>query len=161
MSPEENEAKTTRNRRRSYARAFRARFHKFLPLSPTNRRPRRLVITFTTSSKQFTWIKVIQWTEAIHTMQTISSSVVQEFDSAIHRINHCPVDKYQGNQLFYPLIVSLCTNANSSQRKPVSPRFCLRGGGGCTQATNCKLYTGYHYSWNQVINSQSYWSYFS
>ena len=29
--------------------------------------------------------------------------VVQKMDSAIHRINHYPVDKYQGNQLCYPL----------------------------------------------------------
>ena len=48
MSREENEAETTRNRRRSYARAFRAHFHNFFPLSPTNRQPLRLVITFTT-----------------------------------------------------------------------------------------------------------------
>ena len=29
--------------------------------------------------------------------------VVQKQDSAIHRINHYPVDKYSGNQLRYPL----------------------------------------------------------
>ena len=29
--------------------------------------------------------------------------VVQTLDSAIHRINHCPADKYYGNQLRYPL----------------------------------------------------------
>ena len=28
---------------------------------------------------------------------------VQKLDSAIHRINHYPVDKYKGNQLRYPL----------------------------------------------------------
>ena len=29
--------------------------------------------------------------------------VVQKLDSAIHRINHYPVDKCWGNQLHYPL----------------------------------------------------------
>ena len=29
--------------------------------------------------------------------------VVQKLDSAIHRINHYPVDKCQGNQLRYPV----------------------------------------------------------
>ena len=29
--------------------------------------------------------------------------VVQTLDSAIHRINHYPADKYYGNQLLYPL----------------------------------------------------------
>ena len=29
--------------------------------------------------------------------------VVQTSDSAIHRINHYPADKYYGNQLRYPL----------------------------------------------------------
>ena len=29
--------------------------------------------------------------------------VVQTLDSTIHRINHYPADKYQGNQLRYPL----------------------------------------------------------
>ena len=29
--------------------------------------------------------------------------VVQTLDSAIHRINHYPADKYLGNQLLYPL----------------------------------------------------------
>ena len=29
--------------------------------------------------------------------------VVQKLDSAIHRINHYPVDKYQGIQLRYPV----------------------------------------------------------
>ena len=31
------------------------------------------------------------------------ASVVQTLDSAIHRINHYPADKYWGNQLHYPL----------------------------------------------------------
>ena len=29
--------------------------------------------------------------------------VAQTLDSAIHRINHYPADKYYGNQLRYPL----------------------------------------------------------
>ena len=29
--------------------------------------------------------------------------VVQTLDSAIHRVNHYPADKYYGNQLRYPL----------------------------------------------------------
>ena len=29
--------------------------------------------------------------------------VVQTLDSAIDRINHCPADKYLGNQLHYPV----------------------------------------------------------
>ena len=32
-----------------------------------------------------------------------SGPVVQTLDSAIHRINHYPADKYYGNQLRYPL----------------------------------------------------------
>ena len=35
--------------------------------------------------------------------------VVQMFDSAIHRINCYPVDKYLGNQLHYPLDRDLST----------------------------------------------------
>ena len=31
------------------------------------------------------------------------SPIVQKLDSAIHRINHYPADKYLGNQLRYPL----------------------------------------------------------
>ena len=31
------------------------------------------------------------------------AQVVQTLDSAIHRINHYPADKYYGNQLRYPL----------------------------------------------------------
>ena len=34
-------------------------------------------------------------------------ALVQTLDSAIHRINHYPADKYQGNQLRYPLDRSL------------------------------------------------------
>ena len=33
----------------------------------------------------------------------IQAQVVQKLDSAIHWINHYPVNKYQGNQLHYPL----------------------------------------------------------
>ena len=33
----------------------------------------------------------------------IQAPVVQTLDSAIHRINHYPADKYYGNQLRYPL----------------------------------------------------------
>ena len=33
----------------------------------------------------------------------VQAPVVQKLDSAIHRINYYPVDKYQGNQLHYPL----------------------------------------------------------
>ena len=33
----------------------------------------------------------------------VLASVVQTLDSAIHRINHYPTDKYYGNQLPYPL----------------------------------------------------------
>ena len=33
----------------------------------------------------------------------VQTLVVQTLDSAIHRINHYPVDKYYGNQLRYPL----------------------------------------------------------
>ena len=31
------------------------------------------------------------------------AAVVQTLDSAIHRVNHYPADKYYGNQLRYPL----------------------------------------------------------
>ena len=33
----------------------------------------------------------------------VQAPVVQTLDSAIHRINHYPADKYYGNQLHYPL----------------------------------------------------------
>ena len=33
----------------------------------------------------------------------VQAPVVQTLDSAIHRINHYPADKYYGNQLRYPL----------------------------------------------------------
>ena len=33
----------------------------------------------------------------------VLARVVQTLDSAIHRINHYPADKYYGNQLRYPL----------------------------------------------------------
>ena len=36
-------------------------------------------------------------------MYKVLASVVQTLDSAIHRINHYPADKYYGNQLRYPL----------------------------------------------------------
>ena len=32
----------------------------------------------------------------------LSCSVVEKLDSAIHRINHYPVDRYLGNHLRYP-----------------------------------------------------------
>ena len=35
--------------------------------------------------------------------EKLLAPVVQTLDSAIHRINHYPVDKYYGNQLRYPL----------------------------------------------------------
>ena len=35
--------------------------------------------------------------------RTLLAPVVQTLDSAIHRINHYPADKYYGNQLRYPL----------------------------------------------------------
>ena len=33
----------------------------------------------------------------------VQAQVVQKLDSAIHRINHYPADKYYGKQLRYPL----------------------------------------------------------
>ena len=36
------------------------------------------------------------------------ASVVQKMDSAIHRINHYPADKYLGNRLRYPVDRDLC-----------------------------------------------------
>ena len=35
--------------------------------------------------------------------------VVQTLDTAIHRINHYPAEKYKGNQLSYPVDSDLCT----------------------------------------------------
>ena len=37
------------------------------------------------------------------TQAIVLAPVVQTLDSVIHRINHYPADKYQGNQLCYPL----------------------------------------------------------
>ena len=39
----------------------------------------------------------------IHIYFKLLAPVVQAMDSTIHRINYSPVDKYQGNQLHYPL----------------------------------------------------------
>ena len=36
-------------------------------------------------------------------MVQLQALVVQKLDSAIHRINHYPTDKYYGNQLRHPL----------------------------------------------------------
>ena len=33
----------------------------------------------------------------------LQASVVQTFDSAIHRIEHYPADKYKRNELLYPM----------------------------------------------------------
>ena len=38
-----------------------------------------------------------------HLWDISQAPVVQTLDSAIHRINHYPADKYYGNQLRYPL----------------------------------------------------------
>ena len=35
--------------------------------------------------------------------ETVLAPVVQTLDSALHRINHYPADKYLGNQSHYPL----------------------------------------------------------
>ena len=40
---------------------------------------------------------------ALDNHDVVQVPVVQKLDSAIHRINHYPVDKYNGNQLRYPL----------------------------------------------------------
>ena len=50
---------------------------------------------------------------------------VQTLDSAIHRINHSPVDKYLGKQLHYPLDRFL----SGGQRYPM---FEQPGPGDCT-----------------------------
>ena len=42
-------------------------------------------------------------------LTTYLAPVVQTLDSAIHRINHYPADKYLGNQLRYPLDRDLST----------------------------------------------------
>ena len=42
--------------------------------------------------------KSLIWTRFI-----LQAPVVQTLDSAIHRINHYPADKYYANQLRYPL----------------------------------------------------------
>ena len=39
----------------------------------------------------------------MHVLHKNLAPVVQTLDSAIHRINHYPADKYLGNQLHYPL----------------------------------------------------------
>ena len=38
--------------------------------------------------------------------------VIQKLDSAIHRINHYPLEKYKGNQLRYPVdsVIHLLNN---------------------------------------------------
>ena len=43
-----------------------------------------------------------------------TAPVVQKLDSTIHRINHYPVDKYQGNQLRYPvwIVIYQVNNVN-------------------------------------------------
>ena len=36
-------------------------------------------------------------------LQVYQAPVVQKLDSAIQLINHCPLDKCEGNKLHYPL----------------------------------------------------------
>ena len=50
------------------------------------------------------WGKVDPGDERTVALRFVSQApVVQTLDSAIHRINHYPADKYYGNQLRYPL----------------------------------------------------------
>ena len=43
------------------------------------------------------------WGNTYHLGYVYTWLVVETFDSAIHRINHYPADKYYRNQLHYPL----------------------------------------------------------
>ena len=49
------------------------------------------------------WIVQLVSLILIHWIVIYQAPVVQRLDSAIHRINHYPADKYYGNQLRYPL----------------------------------------------------------
>ena len=49
--------------------------------------------------------------ESIH-----QAPVVQTLDSAIHRINHYPADKYYGNQLRYPRWIVIYPVDSATQR---------------------------------------------
>ena len=57
--------------------------------------------------------------EAIGLRVVRQAPVVQTSDSAIHRINHYPADKYQENRLHYPLDRDLSTG----QRYPPSEQL--------------------------------------
>ena len=54
--------------------------------------------------------------------------VVQKLDSAIHRINHYPVDKYLGNQLRYPLDRDLLIGYRYPPFKKLGPDKTLSSG---------------------------------
>ena len=53
-------------------------------------------------SSAFSYNGVLQSALDIYRPKALAP-VVQTLDSAIHRINHYPADKYYGNQLRYPL----------------------------------------------------------
>ena len=59
------------------------------------------------------------------------ASVVQMLDSAIHRINHYPANKYEGNQLhlIYPMdsIIHLLNNWGWSTMRKKLQGLCLFG----------------------------------
>ena len=54
--------------------------------------------------KSHTFAALIRQSTTTHDLQ---APVVQMLDSAIHRINHYPADKYLGNQSHYPLYKDL------------------------------------------------------
>ena len=57
-----------------------------------------------TSSGQATERRSKYYIYSVETnFQDDQAPVIQPLDSAIHRINHYPADKYYGNQLRYPL----------------------------------------------------------
>ena len=102
-------------------RAPRALFF-FLPSLPTTQKPYKRGLcggesTYTAIKaffKQLPWVPVscqfywqfivlnyMVWVRITQAKQ--QTRVVQKLDSAIHWINHYPVDKYLGNQLHYPV----------------------------------------------------------
>ena len=55
------------------------------------------------SQGSFDLVLKLPWNEAAGVAENTLAPVVQRLDSAIHRINHYPVDKYWGDQLRYPV----------------------------------------------------------
>ena len=73
---------------------------------PRNQRKMRRARLTPRRVRERTWERGCHLKYSIHGNEL--APVVQKLDSAIHRINLYPMDKYLGNQLRYPVDSDLC-----------------------------------------------------